>query len=158
MYSSIYRVQSSTRRLPIRALFGFTLKQVESYPFPFPSELHVWWLVLGSPWVTSVDTYQHVEEHHWLCFVSWMRIGCCHLHVGGWKCAQFDDYTCLHTRLWSDKELGVQWATQKRLVLSPEGIVLQCHRLCCQLFHYGGFTISSSPSKVTHWQWHFKHT
>ena len=83
MYSSIYRVQSSTRRLPIRALFGFTLKQVESYPFPFPSELHVWWLVLGSPWVTSVDTYQHVEEHHWLCFVSWMRIGCCHLHVGG---------------------------------------------------------------------------
>ena len=27
MYSSIYRVQSSTRRLPIRALFGFTLKQ-----------------------------------------------------------------------------------------------------------------------------------
>ena len=27
MYSSIYRVQSSTRRLPIQALFGFTLKQ-----------------------------------------------------------------------------------------------------------------------------------
>ena len=27
MYSSIYRVQSSTRRLPIRALFGFMLKQ-----------------------------------------------------------------------------------------------------------------------------------
>ena len=37
MYSSIYRVQSSTRRLPIRALFGFTLKLVESY-LSFPSE------------------------------------------------------------------------------------------------------------------------
>ena len=37
MYSSIYRVQSSTRRLPIRALFGFTLKLVESY-LSFSSE------------------------------------------------------------------------------------------------------------------------
>ena len=37
MYSSIYRVQSSTRRLPIRALFGFTLKQLSPIP-PFPSE------------------------------------------------------------------------------------------------------------------------
>ena len=31
MYSSIYRVQSTTRRLPIRALFVFTLKLVKSY-------------------------------------------------------------------------------------------------------------------------------
>ena len=31
MYSSIYSLQSSTQRLPIRALFGFTLKLVESY-------------------------------------------------------------------------------------------------------------------------------
>ena len=37
MYSSIYRVQSSTRRLPIRALFGFTLKQSSPIP-PLPSE------------------------------------------------------------------------------------------------------------------------
>ena len=29
------------------------------------------------------------------------------------------------SRLWSDKELGTRRATQKRLVLSPEGIVLQ---------------------------------
>ena len=35
MHCSIYRVQSSTRRLPIRALFGFTLKLVGSYP-PLP--------------------------------------------------------------------------------------------------------------------------
>ena len=48
MYSSIYRVQSSTRRLPIRALFGFTLKQVESYSLPLSSERPVWWFVLGS--------------------------------------------------------------------------------------------------------------
>ena len=48
MYSSIYRVQSSTRRLPIRALFGFTLKLVESYFLPLPSEPLVWWFVLGS--------------------------------------------------------------------------------------------------------------
>ena len=45
MYSSIYRVQSSTRRLPIRALFGFTLKLVESYLSPPQSP--VWWFVLG---------------------------------------------------------------------------------------------------------------
>ena len=31
VYSSIYGLQSSTQRLPIRALFGFTLKLVESY-------------------------------------------------------------------------------------------------------------------------------
>ena len=37
MYSSIYRVQSTTRRLPIRALFGFMLKQ-SSPILPFPSE------------------------------------------------------------------------------------------------------------------------
>ena len=43
MYSSIYRVQSSTRRLPIRALFGFMLKLVGSYLSPSP----VWWFVLG---------------------------------------------------------------------------------------------------------------
>ena len=30
-YSSIYSLQSSTQRLPIRALFGFMLKLVESY-------------------------------------------------------------------------------------------------------------------------------
>ena len=48
MYSSIYRVQSSTRRLPIRALFGFTLKLVESYFLPLSSESLVWWFVLGS--------------------------------------------------------------------------------------------------------------
>ena len=47
MYSSIYRVQSSTRRLPIRALFGFTLKLVESYLSPSPQSLCVWWFVLG---------------------------------------------------------------------------------------------------------------
>ena len=39
MYSSIYRVQSSTRGLPIRALFGFTS--------PLPLRASVWWFVLG---------------------------------------------------------------------------------------------------------------
>ena len=47
MYSSIYRVQSSTRRLPIRALFGFTLKLVESY-LSLPLRASVWWFVLGT--------------------------------------------------------------------------------------------------------------
>ena len=47
MYSSIYRVQSSTRRLPIRALFGFTLKLVESYS-SLPLRVSVWWFVLGA--------------------------------------------------------------------------------------------------------------
>ena len=37
MYSSIYSLQSSTQRLPIRALFGFTLKQSSPIP-PFLSE------------------------------------------------------------------------------------------------------------------------
>ena len=46
MYSSIYRVQSSTRRLPIRALFGFMLKLVESYLSPL-LRASVWWFVLG---------------------------------------------------------------------------------------------------------------
>ena len=55
MYSSIYSVQSSTQRLLIRALFGFMLKQVESYPFPFSSESRMWWFVLGSPWVASLE-------------------------------------------------------------------------------------------------------
>ena len=45
---------------------------------------------------TRVDTYRHVKEHCWLCFVSWTRIGCCHLHVGGQKCAQFD-FTLVRT-------------------------------------------------------------
>ena len=40
MYSSIYRVQSSTRRLPIRALFGFMLKPVEFY-FSLPLRVSV---------------------------------------------------------------------------------------------------------------------
>ena len=53
MYSSIYKVQSSTKRLPIQALFGFTLKQ--SNPIhPLPSQS----LLCGGlsqvlPWVTS---------------------------------------------------------------------------------------------------------
>ena len=55
MYSSIYRVQSSIRRLPIQALFGFTLKLVESYLFPSSSEPLVWWFVLSLPWVTSTS-------------------------------------------------------------------------------------------------------
>ena len=64
MYSSIYRVQSSTKRLPIRALFGFTLKLVESYLSPSPQS-PVWWFVLGanlgSPqrvwWIDTVGEY-----------------------------------------------------------------------------------------------------
>ena len=58
MYSSIYRVQSSTRRLPIRALFGFMLKQ-PSPALPSLSESLVWWFVLGSPWVASIG---HSED------------------------------------------------------------------------------------------------
>ena len=55
MYSSIYRVQSSTRRLPIRALFGFTLKLVESYLSPSPQSLCVVVCPWCLPWVTSVN-------------------------------------------------------------------------------------------------------
>ena len=84
MYSSIYRVQSSTKRLPIRALFGFTLKQLNPIP-PSPQSLLVWWFVLGSPWVASqgnlgakdfasvvVDGYTWfslltIEIHVWTC-------------------------------------------------------------------------------------------
>ena len=72
MYSSIYRVQSSTRRLPIQALFGFTLKLVESYPSPFPSEASVWWFVLGanlgSPqtlaYINVVDEHELAVQTH----------------------------------------------------------------------------------------------
>ena len=46
MYSSIYSLQSSTQRLPIQALFGFTLKATKSYSVPFLSEF-VCVLVLG---------------------------------------------------------------------------------------------------------------
>ena len=53
MYSSIYRVQSSTRRLSIRALFGFTLKLVESYPSPSPQSLCVVVCPWCQPWVAS---------------------------------------------------------------------------------------------------------
>ena len=53
MYSSIYRVQSSTRRLPIWALFGFTLKLVESYPSPSPQSLCVVVCPWCQPWVAS---------------------------------------------------------------------------------------------------------
>src|SRR4029434_7560891 len=55
MYSSIYRVQSSTRRLPIRALFGFTLKLVESYPSPSPQSLCVVVCPWCQPWVASLE-------------------------------------------------------------------------------------------------------
>ena len=54
MYSSIYRVQSSTRRLPIRALFGFTLKLVESYLSPSPQSLCVVVCPWCQPWVASI--------------------------------------------------------------------------------------------------------
>ena len=54
MYSGIYRVQSSTRRLPIRALFGFTLKLVESYPSPSPQSLCVVVCPWCQPWVASL--------------------------------------------------------------------------------------------------------
>ena len=47
VYSSIYSVQSSTQRLPIRALFWFTLKLVKSYLSPPSQSLCVWWFVLG---------------------------------------------------------------------------------------------------------------
>ena len=53
MYSSIYRVQSSTRRLPIQALFGFTLKLVESYLFLSPQSLCVVVCPWYQPWVAS---------------------------------------------------------------------------------------------------------
>ena len=47
-------MQSSTRRLPIRALFGFMLKLVESY-LSFPSEpLCVVVCPWYPPWVASV--------------------------------------------------------------------------------------------------------
>ena len=52
MYSSIYTLQSSTQRLPIQALFGFTLKATKSYSVPFPSEfvcVGSWSFGLGSP-------------------------------------------------------------------------------------------------------------
>ena len=56
MYSSIYRVQSSTRKLPIQALFGFTLKLVESYLSPSPQSLCVVVCPWCQPWVASNST------------------------------------------------------------------------------------------------------
>ena len=53
MYSSIYRVQSSTRRLPIQALLWFTLKLVESYLSPSPQSLCVVVCPWCQPWVAS---------------------------------------------------------------------------------------------------------
>ena len=61
MYSSIYRVQSSTRRLPIRALFGFMLKLVESY-LSFPSEpLCVVVCPWYQPWVASKGMLSNIS-------------------------------------------------------------------------------------------------
>ena len=60
MYSSIYRVQSSTRRLPIQALFGFTLKLVESYFSPSPQSLSVVVCPWYPPWVASLE----LESNH----------------------------------------------------------------------------------------------
>ena len=54
MYSSIYRVQSSTRRLPIQALLGFTLKLVKSYFSPPPQSLCVVVCPWYPPWVASL--------------------------------------------------------------------------------------------------------
>ena len=59
MYSSIYRVQSSTKRLPIRALFGFMLKLVESYLSPSPQSLCVVVCPWYPPWVASQQQQQH---------------------------------------------------------------------------------------------------
>ena len=63
MYSGIYRVQSSTRRLPIRALFGFTLKPVESYPLPSPQSLCVVVCPWCQPWVASPDNQKLNDPH-----------------------------------------------------------------------------------------------
>ena len=62
MYS-IYRVQSSTRRLPIRALFGFTLKLVESYLSPSPQSLCVVVRPWCLPWIASPE----LKSNHLTC-------------------------------------------------------------------------------------------
>ena len=66
MYSSIYRVQSSTRRLPIWALFGFTLKLVESYPSPSPQSLCVVVCPWCQPWVASSTADSLLYQACWL--------------------------------------------------------------------------------------------
>ena len=63
MCSSIYRVQSSTRRLPIRALFGFTLKLVESYLSPSSQSLCVVVCPWCLPWVASQVMYSAALYH-----------------------------------------------------------------------------------------------
>ena len=70
----VYSVQSSTRRLPIRALFGFTLKLVKSYLPLSPQSLcvvvHPWCL----PWVTSLELESnHLLVHHTTCLSSLIR-------------------------------------------------------------------------------------
>ena len=55
MYSSIYTLQSSTQRLPIQALFGFTLKATKSYSVPSPQSSCVCWFLVLWPWVASLD-------------------------------------------------------------------------------------------------------
>ena len=69
MYPSIYRVQSSTRRLPIRALFGFTLKLVESYSSLSPQSLRVVVCPWCQPWVAShVPSGENAtDEIQWEC-------------------------------------------------------------------------------------------
>ena len=63
MYCSIYSLQSSTQRLPIRALFGFMLKSVESYPSLSPQSLCVVVCPWCLPWVASLE----LESNHLTC-------------------------------------------------------------------------------------------
>ena len=70
MYSSIYRVQSSTRRLPIQALFGFTLKIVESYFSPSPQSLCVVVCPWYPPWVASVAYTADLPEQLMIACVT----------------------------------------------------------------------------------------
>ena len=74
MYSSIYRVQSSTRRLPIRALFGFTLKLVKSYSSLSPQSLRVVVCPWCQPWVASLLLIVHWRKHHKVIDVDYAHI------------------------------------------------------------------------------------
>ena len=66
-------MQSSTQRLPIRALFGFMLKLVRSYPSPSPQSLGVVVCPWCQPWVASLNAIFCIEN--WPAFSDAARGG-----------------------------------------------------------------------------------
>ena len=68
MYSSIYTLQSSTQRLPIQAVFGFTLKQSSPICSSSPQSscvLVLGLLALGHLTLLLKDTTRYIPNDHY---------------------------------------------------------------------------------------------